>query len=109
MERWRGMLSEAMEKEDVIKRLARNGRMRHRFRQGLSDVCSTRKKAARDCLFESLGYGSLLSRSSASTTEHIGSKRPEVLVAWRRLLRKVHGGEKIEMARWRMCWDPNKL
>lgn len=50
-------------------------------------------------LFESLRYVMLLSRSSRLTTEDIKRKKRKLVVAERRLLRKVHNRENIEM-RW---------
>lgn len=61
---WNEISSEIRQKENIVKMLAYDVGIGHRLNQSPSDVCNTRKRAARDCLLESLGYSSSFSRSS---------------------------------------------
>lgn len=79
--------------------LAGNVGLHHGLKQMLSNICRTTRRAARDCLFKSLRYEMLFSRSSALITDQIRQKKHTVVVAGRKSLRNVHGWEDIE-TRW---------
>lgn len=96
------MFLAARKKIKVVRELAENVRMRRRLKQTPSYVCGTRKRAAKDCLLDSLVYGVLLCRSSALTLEQIRRQKREVVVAKRKLCRNVHDREDTEMESWRM-------
>lgn len=74
-EPWDEMFTDAKQKRKVVQRLVGNVGMRHTLKQMLFDVCGTRSRASRGCLFESLGYRMLLSRSSALTMEQMRRKK----------------------------------
>lgn len=94
---WDQMLPDAKQKREVVRAQGGNVKMRHRLRRTLSDVCSIQKRTSEVCLFESLGYGMLLSRSSAPIIKQMIRKEWETVMARRRLLRKVHGRKDNEM------------
>lgn len=50
--------------EEVVKNIFNVRALLNFLRQGIPDTCSTRKRAARDILFELLAYGTLLERNS---------------------------------------------
>lgn len=66
---WNHMFPDGSQRKDVVRAPAEIVGMCHRLKQTLFGVCGIRKNAARDCLFEALGYEMLKSRSSASTAE----------------------------------------
>lgn len=50
-----GALSNVKQKRVVLRAMVGKVGMRHRLKQTLSDVGSSKKRSARDCLFESFG------------------------------------------------------
>lgn len=76
-----------MWRENVPVSRAKNGVLRQTLKRTLSDVYCSRKKRAQDTLPESLEYISVPSQSWATTPSQVVSKKDEVSVAQRKLLR----------------------
>lgn len=96
-ELWDEMFSDAKQKKKVVRALSGIASMRHRLKKTLSDVFSTRRRAARDCLLDFLRYWMLLSKNSAMTTDQRRTMKRKVVVARHIFLRKVHGPEDIKV------------
>lgn len=77
--------------------LTKNVTTPHRLEHTILDVCSTKKRAARDSSLECLGYGMLLSRTCALTSKTIIRKKHEMVMPKRKLSKKVYGGENVEI------------
>lgn len=55
---WHALLPSGERKEEIVKEMCDNGALRNRLEEFIYDTCNTRKRAAREMLFELLGYGS---------------------------------------------------
>lgn len=91
------MFSHSGRRSELAQVLTGNVGMHHRLKRTLSDVFSTRKRAATDFLLESLGRKVLLSRTSALTTEQIRPKKCEEMLMRRKSSKELHGREDVDM------------
>lgn len=79
--------------EKVVRAPVGNADMCQRLKHKSSNVCSTRKINAVNCLFESLRCTMPLCTSSARTVGHVIQMGREVMISRHALLRKVPGQE----------------